>query len=276
MTQGDGSPLRTADVARESGYSVQQVRDLERLGVIPPAVRAANGYRAYAATHVRALRAYRGLASAAGPVDARRLLAMTFAGSQGDPAAPGTRLADAAAAIGAVHVRLARERDEALRAREAIRTIQAEAADATDAVSDHVGDTMTITELAAALGVRTSTLRFWEQEGLAVPDRVTTLRARQYGTGAIQEARIVAALRSSGYGIPAVRDVVATLRQLDGVAEGLVDGVAEGTVRAEQILDRRLDQIAVRTVALLRGGADLAAVLDDVGRQEAGRRVSRR
>jgi DNA-binding transcriptional MerR regulator len=276
MTHEDRSPLRTVDVARESGYSVQQVRDLERLGVIPPAVRAANGYRAYAATHVRALRAYRGLASAAGPVDARRLLATTFAGSQGDPAAPGTRLADAAAAIGAVHVRLSRERDEALRAREAIRAIQTEAkaeakgeaADATDAVPGRVGDTMTITELAAALGVRTSTLRFWEQEGLAVPDRVTTLRARQYGTGAIQEARVVAALRSSGYGIPAVRDVVVTLRQ--------VDGVVEGAVRAERILDRRLDQIAVRTVALLRAGADLAAVLDDAGQQEPGRRVSRR
>lgn len=281
MTRGDHAPLRTADVARESGYSVQQVRDLERLGVVPPAVRAANGYRAYTAAHVRALRAYRGLASAAGPVDARRLLATTFATTPGDPAEPETRLADAAAAIGAVHVRLARERDEALRAREAVRAIQAEAAapavaseaDTTDAAPD---DTMTITELAAALGVRTSTLRFWEQEGLAVPDRVTTLRARQYGTGAIQEARIVAALRSSGYGIPAVRDVVATLHQLDGVAEGQVDGVAEGAVRAEQILDRRLDQIAVRTVALLRAGADLAAVLDDVGRQEAGRRVSRR
>lgn len=276
MTSGDRSPLRTADVARESGYSVQQVRDLERLGVVPAAVRGANGYRAYTAAHVRALRAYRGLASAAGPVDARRLLATTFAGAQGDPAAPGTRLADAAAAIGAVHVRLARERDEALRAREALRAIRAEVAapavaqdgDPTAAAPDRTGDTMTITELAAALGVRTSTLRFWEQEGLAVPDRVTTLRARQYGTGAIQEARIVAALRSSGYGIPAVRDVVATLRQ--------VDGVAEGADQAEQILGRRLDLIAARTVALLRAGADLAAVLDDLEQQEAGRRVSRR
>lgn len=280
MTRGDRPPLRTADVARESGYSVQQVRDLERLGVLPPAVRAANGYRAYTAAHVRALRAYRGLASAAGPVDARRLLATMFAAAQGRPAEPGTRLADAAAAIGAVHVRLAHERDEALRAREALGAIQAEAAatvapaadpasDPTAAPPGRAGDTMTITELAAALGVRTSTLRFWEQEGLAVPDRVTTLRARQYGTGAIQEARIVAALRSSGYGIPAVRDVVATLRQVDGV-EGQVDGVVEGAVRAEQILDRRLDQIAARTVALLRAGADLAAVLDEVWREEAG------
>jgi len=242
MMREDYPPLRTADVGRESGYSVQQVRDLERLGVIPPAVRAANGYRSYAPVHVRALRAYRGLASAAGPVEARRLLAGAWAGN----------LADAAAAIGTVHVRLARERDEALRAREALTAIQAEAAASDGGAGPE--DTMTITELAAALGVRTSTLRFWEQEGLAVPERVTTLRARQYGTGAIREARIVAALRSSGYGVPAVREVVATLRQVDGIAEGIAD--------AERILDGRLDQIAVRTVALLRAGADLAAVLE--------------
>jgi DNA-binding transcriptional MerR regulator len=277
-TQDDGSRLRTADVARESGYSVQQVRDLERLGVVPPATRSANGYRSYTPTHVQALRAYRGLASAAGPVEARRLLADLFAGARTGPqpgtqtqpqsgtqtqprSGPqpesGTRLADATAAIGAVHVRLARERDEALRAQQALHAIQGEAAGPDAGASTApaaTADTMTITELAAALGVRTSTLRFWEQEGLAVPERVTTLRARQYGTGAIREARIVAALRSSGYGVPAVRDVVAMLRQVDGIAEGIAD--------AERILDGRLDQIAVRTVALLRAGADLAAVLE--------------
>lgn len=257
----DGVRLRTADVARETGYSVQQVRDLERLGVLPPAVRAANGYRAYTATHVRALHAYRGLASAAGPVAARRLLADLFAGPAG--------LADAAAAIGAVHVRLARERDEALRALDALRAIQAEAqqgeGDQGEAAQGEADqgeaadpDSMTVTELAAALGVRTSTLRFWEQQGLAVPERVTTLRARRYGAGAIREARVVAALRGSGYGIPAVRDVVATLRQVDGITEGIAG--------AERILGARLDQIAVRTIALLRAGADLAAVLESAPR----------
>jgi DNA-binding transcriptional MerR regulator len=266
MTQDDRPPLRTADVARESGYSVQQVRNLERLGVLPPAARAANGYRTYTAAHVRALAAYRGLASAAGPVAARRLLTGLFGGGRPGEhrtAAPAPGLAEAAAAVGAVHVTLARERDEALRAREALRAIQSEA-DAPDTGS--AGDTMTVTELAAALGVRTSTLRFWEQEGLAVPDRVTTLRARQYGSGAIREARIVVALRHSGYGIPAVRDVVATLRR--------VDGLVEGVAAAERILDGRLDQIAARTVALLRAGADLAAVLD--GPRPAGSDVSRR
>lgn len=236
-TAGAGGGLRTADVVRETGYSAQQVRDLERLGVVPPAVREPNGYRVYTAVHVRALRAYRGVAAAAGPVEARRLLTDLFAAP--DPTA-------AVAAVNAVHARLAHERDEVLRALAAL-----------DAVRDEppgddapVPDVLTITELAGALGVRTSTLRFWEQEGLVHPDRVTSLRARQYGAAAIREARVVGALRTGGYGIPAVREVIRSLDTRAGVAA------------SREILGRRLDQIAARTLALLRAGADLAAVLD--------------
>jgi DNA-binding transcriptional MerR regulator len=230
------APLRTSDVARASGYSLQQVRDLERLGVIPPAARSPNHYRSYSAIHVHALGAYRGLAGAIGAVAARQLLTEV----RGQP------IAEAAAAITAVHVRLASERDETLRAQSAVRAIRAEA---TVSDRERADDAMTITELAAALGVRASTLRFWEQEGLVTPDRVTSLRARRYGVAAIREARIVAALRSSGYGIPAVLGIMASLRGLGGITE------------AEQILQRRLDQIAARSVALLRAGADLAAVV---------------
>ena len=91
------APLRTSDVARATGYSVQQVRDLERLGVIPPATRSPNGYRSYAAVHVHALGAYRGLAGAIGAVAARQLLTEV----RGQP------IAEAASAIMAVHARLA-------------------------------------------------------------------------------------------------------------------------------------------------------------------------
>ena len=66
--------MSTATVAAASGYSVQQVRDLEALGVIPAATRAPNGYRQFAAEHVRGLRAYRDLARAVGAVEARRLV----------------------------------------------------------------------------------------------------------------------------------------------------------------------------------------------------------
>ncbi|MFJ6722843.1 MerR family transcriptional regulator [Streptomyces sp. NPDC091259] len=228
--------LRTVDVARESGYSVQQVRDLERLGVIPPAARSSNGYRSYTPLHVRGLRAYRGLAAAVGPVAARRMLGELR-----------TRpIAEAASAVNEAHVRLARERDEALRAQEALRAIEAE----TDGADHELeGDAMTITELAAALGLRPSTLRFWEEEGLVTPERVTSLRARRYGLPAIGAARIVAALRGAGYGIPAVREVMGSLHEIGGPEE------------TRRVLSRRLDQIATRTVALMEAGADLAAVV---------------
>ncbi|MGI5404760.1 MerR family transcriptional regulator [Streptomyces sp. CA-135486] len=228
--------LRTVDVARETGYSVQQVRNLERLGVVPPAARSSNGYRSYTPIHVQALRAYRGLAGAVGAVAARQMLAELRTET----------IAEAAAAINAVHVRLAREREEALRAQRALRAIQAEA---NTAEFEQESDAMTITELAGALHVRPSTLRFWEQEGLVTPERVTSLRARRYGLSAIRAARIVVALRGAGYSIPAVREIMGSLHRLDGPGE------------TQHILRQRLDQIATRTVALLRAGADLAAVV---------------
>jgi DNA-binding transcriptional MerR regulator len=222
---------------------VQQVRDLERAGVIPAAARAENGYRCYTPLHVRALRAYRGLAEAAGPVAARELLVRLAAET----------VEEAAAAVTAVHVRLARERAEVLRAQEALRVIGAEAErppGAPDGPGGPArGDSMTITELAEALGVRPSTLRFWEQEGLVVPERVTSLRARRYDPAAVATARIVVALRGAGYRIPAVREALAALRG------------PHGPVRTSRVLQERLDRIAARTVALLRAGSDLAALL---------------
>ncbi|MEV0966188.1 MerR family transcriptional regulator [Streptomyces sp. NPDC049910] len=229
-------PLRTADAARESGYSPQQVRDLERLGVIPPAARSGNGYRCYTPTHLHALRAYRGLAAAVGPAVARGML----------PELRTATLTEAASAVSALHVRLARERDEALRAREALLAVRAEAS---GSACERESDAMTITELAGALAVRPSTLRFWEQEGLLSPERVTSLRARRYGPPAVRTARIVAALRSAGYGVPAVREIVGSLNGLAGFEE------------TRRLLGHRLDRIAARSVALLRAGSDLAAVV---------------
>src|ERR687894_312764 len=68
------SGLRTVDVARRAGCSVQQVRDLERDGVLPPVPRTPSGYRSWTEAHLRAALAYRALAAGAGPVDARAIM----------------------------------------------------------------------------------------------------------------------------------------------------------------------------------------------------------
>jgi len=226
----------TADIARASGYSVQQIRDLERLGVIPGAERAANSYRRFTPEHLQALRAYRSLAIAVGPVAARR----TLREIRGLPPA------DAAAMISSLHVGLTKERNDALAAQQALRAIQEEAR---GELGETAGDFMTITELAGALGVRPSTLRFWELEGLIVPERVTTLSARRYPPAAIREARITAALRAAGYRIPAVRRTIDAIRRLENLDDPLA------------ALHERLAAIAQRTIALLNAGTDLAQAI---------------
>ncbi|MEV0847363.1 hypothetical protein AB0J21_16090 [Streptomyces sp. NPDC049954] len=50
------------------------MRNLERDGVLPPAGRTAAGYRVYGEIHVWSALAYRALAVATGPVEAKRMV----------------------------------------------------------------------------------------------------------------------------------------------------------------------------------------------------------
>ncbi len=236
------APVTTAAVAAATGYSVQQVRNLEALGVIPAATRTHNGYRQFSTAHVCALRAYRDLARAVGPVEARQ--AMREIRFQ-----PPDR---AAALICGFHARLNGEREQALAARSALESIRAEASTDAEPVDD---DSMTITELSQALGIRASTLRFWEKVGLVAPDRVNTRAgtARRYPLAAVREARITAVLRAGGYRIPDVQKAITAIRDLGDVSH------------SRAALDARLEAIAQRALALLRAGALLAEIIESAG-----------
>lgn len=226
--------LRTGQVAEAAGCSGQLVRDLEAAGVIPSAVRDPNGYRRFGAVHVAAVRAYRLLSPAVGPTAAREVM-RSLAMVEADVAL---------AHLSGLHLDLGRRRDQALQALRALQMIRTEGDDAPGGMA-----TMTITELAGALDVRSSTLRFWEQEGLLTPERVGRLGARSYPDAVVREARIVAALREAGYPIPAVADVMSALR-----ASGSPDAL-------RQILQARLDEIARCMSLLLRAGAELVELL---------------
>jgi DNA-binding transcriptional MerR regulator len=226
----------TSGLASATGYSVQQVRDLERLGVIPPAIRNPNGYRRFGSEHFTALRAYRHLAIAVGPVVARS----TMREARDLP------YDEAIARVVGLHVGLARSRDDTIAALHALDSIVEEIAhDAAPMPADSMG----ITELSTALGVRSSTLRFWEQEGLVTPERATGLSARSYPVAAIRDARIVAALRAGGYRIPAVQAVMDSIRTIEGADD------------ARDALQHRLRTLATRSAALLRAGTDIADFL---------------
>ncbi|WP_254715523.1 MerR family transcriptional regulator [Actinomadura sp. NAK00032] len=226
--------MRTVDVARRAGYSVQQVRNLERDGVLPPATRTATGYRVYGEVHVRSALAYRALAAGAGPVEAKRIVRAVHQG----PAS------EALAMLDAVHARLHTERGEVRLAREAARTITSEP------LGDvRASDSMSISELAAALGVRPSTLRHWDREDLVVPDRAPAGATRRYTPAQVRDARIVHQLRQAGYRITPLRALMPELRS----ARRLEDVAAA--------LDARDAGIEARSRALLDGAAALGTLL---------------
>lgn len=192
MRSRNSQKLRTIDVARRTGYSVQQIRNLERHGALPPATRTDTGYRIYDESHVHSARAYRALAAGAGPVEAKAILR----------AAHRRPLTGMFALLDSAHARLDRERRDLALATAAVRAIAEE-----PLADPRPSDAMTISELADALGVRTSTLRHWESVGLVAPGRYPT-RARRYTPDDVRDARIVHQLRLAGYRIPALQDLL--------------------------------------------------------------------
>lgn len=216
--------LRTVDVARRSGYSVQQVRNLERSGVLPPAVRTAAAYRVYGEVHIRSALAYRALAAGVGPMEAKRIMRAVHSGR------------DVLALLDAAHARLDRERRDLALAKDAAEAITLE-----EIHDVRPSDAMTVSELAAALGVRASTLRHWDAEGLVVPDRVGT--ARRYSPGQVRDARIVHQLRGAGYRSEPLRSLLPNLREVRTALAG------------------RDASIATRSRALLDAAVCLSAVL---------------
>lgn len=229
--------LRTSAVARLSGYSVQQVRNLERDGVLPPVLRTSSGYRLYGAIHLRSALAYRCLATGAGPVAAKEILRAVHRSPS-----------HALALLDAVHARLAAERTDLRLAQEAAQAISSEPLD-----DIRPSDAMSVSELAIALGVRPSTLRHWEAEGLIVPDRLRG--ARRYMPVHVRDARIVHQLRLAGYRIAPLRALMPQLRQSRDVVSALAARDATLTARSYALLDA-----AAALAELLRQRGD---VVDD-------------
>lgn len=232
--------LRTVDVARIVGCSVQQVRNLERDGVLPAATRTDSGYRVYRPLHVRCALAYRYLSAAVGPVDAKRTVRAAH-----DSASRCLALMNAA------HARMHREREDLTLAEEAAVAISVEPVD-----DVRPADAMTVSELAGALGVRASTLRHWDAEGLVIPGRTSSGQRRVYSPVQVRDARLVHQLRRAGYGVPALRIVMRDLPR-----SSRADDI-------EAALESRRADLDARSRALLDAAAELCGVLSPGANQQ--------
>ncbi|MGQ4597073.1 MerR family transcriptional regulator [Nocardia sp. R6R-6] len=231
------SGMRTVDVARHTGYSVQQIRNLERDGVLPTALRTTAGYRRYGEIHLRCALAYRALAVGTGPVEAKRIIRAVHV-------RPISEVLDL---LDAVHARLDRERVDLALAKRAAEAIAAEP------IADvRASDTMSVSELATALGVRPSTLRHWDAERLVVANRVAARGIRRYSPAQVRDARIVHQLRRAGYRIDTLRALMTDLprgNRSEDVAAALAARDASITARSRALLDAAAALSAVITLA---------------------------
>ncbi|MFS0705178.1 MerR family transcriptional regulator [Cellulomonas sp. 179-A 9B4 NHS] len=246
---GDG--WRTVDVAHAAGVSAQAVRLYAGYGVLGDVPRAANGYRAWTARHADLALAYRALAGGYGGDVARSVLRAVHAGD----------VRGALAAVDAQHAALHAERQRLDRLERALAELaddpapdgvphdgsphddvpHGDAGGARAAVDPGDATTMTVGQVADALGVRTSALRVWEDAGLLRPGRDPRTGHRRYSDADVRDARAVQLLRSTGAPLDAIRPVlealrvhadVATLRAAVDRRRDVLDGVARTRVAA--------------------------------------------
>ncbi|WP_196250800.1 MerR family transcriptional regulator [Cellulomonas sp. JZ18] len=242
-----GAGWRTVDVARAAGVSAQAVRLYAGYGVLGEVPRAANGYRAWTARHADLAVAYRALAAAYGGETARRVLRAVHAGE----------LRSAFTAVDAAHAAWHAERQRLDRLERALAELAdddpGDAGAVAAAASEAAGTTMTVGEVADALGVRTSALRVWEGAGLLRPARDARTGHRRYSDADVRDARAVQLLRSTGAPLEAIRPVldalrahadVATLRAAVDRRRDVLDAVARARVAAIAQLHRVLPPTA--------------------------------
>lgn len=193
--------LRTIDLAQAGRISVQQVRNYEAGGFIPPVERSASGYRRYTQQHLVALKTARVLVSGYGWQRTRAIMQAVHA----------SKLAPALALIDEYHAELTCKRLQIEQTLAALHTLAAQPAARPGARQPQ---RFRVGEAAQQVGVRVSALHFWEQQGLLQPVRERSSRYRLYDEQQMRRLRVVVLLREAGYGF----DVIHTT--LDELAAG--------------------------------------------------------
>ncbi len=184
--------LRTKDLADAVNISVQQVRNYEAFGFIPTIERSPTGYRRYTQQHLAALKTARHLIGGYGWPLAQQIMQAVHRGS----------VDQALALIDERHGEFARTRAQLEQTGAALNLLAAQLPLETH---PHRTGGIRVGAAASLLGIRISTLRFWEQQRLLQPGREKGSNYRIYDDQQLRRLRIVALLRQANYDFPAIR-----------------------------------------------------------------------
>jgi len=186
--------LRTIDLAQAGQISVQQVRNYEANGFIPPAERGLSGYRLYTQKHLVAIKTARSLVGGYGWQQARAIMQAVHRGE----------LSGALALIDERHAKLASKRLQFEQTLTALSTLAAQSAPLSSTRHAQHAQRLHVGEAAKQVGVEVSALRFWEQQGLLHPVRDKSSRYRLYDEQQMRRLREVEILRDASYNFNAI------------------------------------------------------------------------
>jgi DNA-binding transcriptional MerR regulator len=183
--------LRTIDLAQAGQISVQQVRNYEAGGFLPPAERSPAGYRLYTQKHLAALKTVRGLIGGYGWQRTREIMQAVHQG----------QLAVALTQIDERHAELASKR---LQVEQTLTALSTLATQSTPLAGPRQAHHLRIGEAAKQVGARVSALHFWEEQGLLHPRRDKSSQYRLYDEHQMRRLRVVVLLRDAGYDFGAI------------------------------------------------------------------------
>lgn len=190
---------RAIDLARDVAVSAASVRLYEREGFLPPVDRGPSGHRLYRTCHRDALRVSRSLMKGYGWAYARKVMR----------AVHGNDLTATMDLVDAKHAEIDRGRREVAAAIRALRLLSEGLATASrSGASPDRSRFLRVGEVARLVGVRPSSVRFWEQEGLLHPRRDARSGYRVYDRDDIGRLRMVIVLRGAGYRSDDIRQVL--------------------------------------------------------------------
>ncbi len=190
---------RAIDLARDVAISAASVRLYEREGFLPPVDRSPSGHRLYRTRHLDALRVSRTLMAGYGWAHARKVMRAVH---QGD-------LTATMDLVDAKHAGIDRDRREVAAAIQDLRLLSDGSVSASrSGASLDRSRSLRVGEVARLVGVRPSSVRFWEGEGLLHPRRDERSGYRVYDRDDIGRLRMVIVLRDAGYRFDDIRHVL--------------------------------------------------------------------
>jgi DNA-binding transcriptional MerR regulator len=191
--------LRPIDLARDAGISAATVRMYEDEGILPPASRLRSGHRRYTDADLEALHVARLLMPAYGWNWTRDAMCLVHAGD----------IRGLARALDLAHASLQRQREDLAQT-----LVMLDALAQTD-LAEHrhpfARGSLYIGDVARMVGVPTTTIRFWEDQGLCRPARDRQSGYRTYDPATVRDIRVIVILRDAGYGIEAMRPILREL-----------------------------------------------------------------